>query len=162
MQIELYQRPTGSVAEEILSIISDLTGNWFTKEVAPNARLDLLFHDVICAVEDGRICAFLMFTSHDGAIHITLMGTSPAYRGQGFGSALMQRLESHAAALGFGEIVVFTVPPAAKPAYRPTLEFYLKQGFQVVKEYPDLWESGALELRKVILDGGERAIRVLP
>jgi len=77
MRIEIHRRPTGPVAEEIFLIVTELTGEWFTADVAPATRRDLLFHDVVCAVQDERIRAFIMFTSHDGAIHITLMGTSP-------------------------------------------------------------------------------------
>jgi ribosomal protein S18 acetylase RimI-like enzyme len=156
MDIDLYRRPTGPVAEAILSIVTDLTGVWFTPDVAPATRRDLLFHDVFCAAQDGRIRAFVAFTSHDGAIHITLMGTSPEYRGQGIGSALMKRLESHAETLGFNEIVAFTVPPASKPVYQTTVDFYQKHGFRVVKEHRALWQSGALELRKSLKEGSQQ------
>jgi GNAT superfamily N-acetyltransferase len=152
MRIEIHRRPTGPVAAEILSVITDLTGEWFTEDVGPAAWRDLLFHDVVCGLEDGRIRAFILFTSHDGAIHITLMGTSSAYRGRGFGSALMKRLASLAKELGFSEIVVFTVPPASKPAYQATVDFYRKCGFIMVREYTELWQSGAWEFRKSLND----------
>jgi ribosomal protein S18 acetylase RimI-like enzyme len=148
MDTEIHRRPSGSVADEILSIVRDLTGEWFTPDVEPATRRDLLFQDVICVRQNGRIRAFLMFTSHDGAIHITLMGTSPEYRRRGFGTALIERLMSHAEELGFGEIVTFTVPPAAKAAYQATVDFYKKRGFRVVREHTTLWQSGALELRR--------------
>ncbi|MBI5094125.1 MAG: GNAT family N-acetyltransferase [Candidatus Hydrogenedentes bacterium] len=155
MEIYLHSRPAGLVAEAILSIVADLTGEWFTTDVAPATERDLLFQDVFCAIQDGRIRSFIMFTSHDGAIHITLTGTSPAYRGQGIGSALMKRLELHAGALGFDEIVVFTVPPASKPVYQATVDFYRKHGFKVVKEYRELWQNGALELRKSLRESSQ-------
>ncbi len=156
MRIEIHRRPTGSVADEIVSIVRDLTGEWFTEDVAPGTRRDLLFHDVICARSDGRLRAFLMFTSQDGAMHISLMGTSPGYRGRGLGTALIDRLAPHALELGFRELVAFTVPPAAKPAYQATLDFYRKRGFEVVREYAELWQSGALELRKSLARGIDR------
>jgi ribosomal protein S18 acetylase RimI-like enzyme len=148
MKVEIHERPSGSVAEEILSIVEDLTDDWFTKDVAPAVRRDLLFQDTVCVRQGGRIRAFIMFTSHDGAIHITLMGTSPECRGRGYGSELIRCLVSHAEELGFGEIVTFTVPPASRPAYRATVDFYKKRGFRVVKEHASLWQSGALELRR--------------
>lgn len=151
MKTELHRRPSGPVADAIIGIVTDLTGAWFTEDVAPATRRDLLFHDAICAVENGRIRAFIMFTSHDGAIQITLMGTSPKCQGQGFGSALMERLVSHAKELGFSEIVTFTVPPTSKPAFQATVDFYRKRGFKVVKKYTELWQNGAWELRKSLM-----------
>jgi len=151
MRIEIYKRPTGPVAKEIISIVKELTGNWFTEDVAPATQRDLFFQNVVCGLEDGRICSFIMFTSHDGMIEITLMGTNPKYRGQGFGSALMERLFSFAKELGFSEIVTFTVPPTSKPAYQATVDFYQKLGFRVVKKYTELWQNGAWELRKSLI-----------
>ena len=150
MNIEVHRRPSGPVAEEVLSVVKDLTGEWFTEDVAPAARRDLLFQDALCVRENGRIRAFLMFTSHDGAIHITLMGTSLEYRGRGFGSALIEFLVSHAKELGFCEIVTFTVPPEAKPAYQATVDFYKNRGFKVVTKHTDLWQGGAIELRMLL------------
>jgi ribosomal protein S18 acetylase RimI-like enzyme len=148
IDIEMHSRPSGPVAEEILSIVRDLTGEWFTPNVAAATPRDLLFHDVVCVRQNNRVRAFAMFTSHDGAIQITLMGTSPGCRGRGFGSALIKSLVARAKEMGFTEIVVFTVPPSAKPVYQATLDFYQRRGFRVVKEYTELWEHGALELRK--------------
>jgi ribosomal protein S18 acetylase RimI-like enzyme len=147
MKIEMHSRPTGPIAEEIIAIVERLTGDWFTADVAPATRRDLLFQDTICVRSDGRICSFVMFTSHDGALHITLMGTLPECRGRGFGTSLIDHLVAHAMQLGFDQIVTFTVPPAAKPVFRSTLDFYKRRGFRVVKEYTELWQSGALELR---------------
>jgi len=159
MEIELHSRPEGGTADEILEIVDHLTDRWFSRDVAPATRRDLLFHDVLCAKQDGRTRAFLIFTSHDGMIQITLMGTSPEYHGQGFGSALLSHLDRHARDLGFDEIVTFTVPPSSNPAYRSTVEFYEKHGFRVVKKYTELWRSGAWELRKAISGGSQQPDR---
>ena len=157
MDIEIHRRPTGPTADQIVSIVGDLTGEWFTPDVAPATRLDLHFQDVVCGTQNGRVRAFIMFTSQDGAILITLMGTHPSWRGRGFGSALMGRLVTHATALGFCEIVTFTVSPASKPAYQATLAFYEKRGFAVVKEYSEFWQSGALELRKPLTESSQQS-----
>jgi ribosomal protein S18 acetylase RimI-like enzyme len=156
MDIEIHRRPSSHVAEEILSIVEDLTGEWFTEDVAPATRRDLLLQDAVCVREKSRVRAFLMFTSYDGAIHITLMGTSPEYRGRGFGSALIEFLVSHAEELGFWEIIAFTVRPEAKPCYRATVDFYRKRGFRVVREHGELWQSGAVELRRQLDPVGRR------
>jgi ribosomal protein S18 acetylase RimI-like enzyme len=162
MEIELHIRPGGSAAEEILEIVDHLTDRWFSPDVAAATRRDLLFHDVLCAKQDGRTRSFLMFTSHDGMLQITLMGTSPDCHRQGFGSALLSRLNRHARDLGFDEIVTFTVPPSSNPAYQSTVEFYQKHGFRIVKKYTDLWRSGAWELRKAVSGGNQQSDRTRP
>lgn len=148
VSIEIHARPSGRVAEGIMSIVGELTGEWFTTDVADATSRDLLFHDAVCAWEGDRLRSFVMFTSHDGILHITLMGTSPEFRGRGFGSALMERLMTHAKDLGFNEVVAFTVPPTSRAAYGATVGFYQKHGFEVVQEHSELWQSGAWELRK--------------
>jgi adenylate kinase len=38
----------------------------------------------------------------------------------------------------------------------PLIDFYRKRGFEVVREYAELWQSGALELRKSLARGIDR------
>jgi ribosomal protein S18 acetylase RimI-like enzyme len=94
--------------------------------------------------------SFLMFTSLDGCINITLMGTHPGCHGQGYGSMLIERLLQRALALGFNKIGVMTVPADMKPAYQATIGFYKKHGFVETKRYQELWESGAVELVRIL------------
>ncbi len=158
MKIEMHRRPAGPIADEIVSIAESLTGEWFTADVAPATRRDLLFQDVLCVRSDSRICAFVMFTSHDGAILITLMGTLPECQGLGYGSSLIDHLVVHARKLGFAEIVTFTVPPASRAAFRSTLDFYERRGFKVEKEYAEMWQSGAIELRMPLTRSGQQSL----
>jgi ribosomal protein S18 acetylase RimI-like enzyme len=158
VKIEMHSRPTGRIADDIISVVESLTGEWFTADVAPATRRDLLFQDVLCATLDECIRAFVMFTSHDGALQITLMGTHLEYRGRGIGSKLMERLVAHARSLGFDELVTLTVPPASRPAFKSTLDFYIEHGFNVAREYPGLWQSGAIELRKRLTGSGQQSL----
>lgn len=148
---ELYTRPgLGDlpVVDQILAIARELTGEWFTPDVCESLPNDLKFHDALCLEVDGRVASFITFSSMDGSLYITLMGTDPSLRGQGHGSKLMEVLFDHARSLGFGGIVAQTVPPSAKPCYAATVGFYEKHGFVIEKEYTELWETGALQLRK--------------
>jgi hypothetical protein len=43
MEIELHSRPEGGTADEILEIVDHLTDRWFSRDVAPATRRDLLF-----------------------------------------------------------------------------------------------------------------------
>lgn len=149
--ISLYRRPGGDaplVVDQIVAIARELTGEWFAPDVPEALPSDLKFHDALCLEFGRRVASFITFTSMDGSLLITLMGTDPSVRGQGHGSRLMRALFDHARELGFADIVVQTVPPSAKPGYAATVRFYQEHGFVIEKEYKELWETGALELRK--------------
>lgn len=148
--IQLHQRPSGHVAEDIIHIATLLTERWFTPNVPDDTRRDLSFHDAFCLYEEGQLRAFLVFTSLDGRIQVLLMGTHPDHHGHGYGSMLMERLLQHATALGFDAVVAMTVPPEVKSAYRATIAFYKKHGFVETKRYHELWESGAVEWVKTL------------
>lgn len=148
--IQYHQRPTGPVADAIVQIAQLLTDRWFTANVPDDTRRDLLFHDAFCLYEDGQLQSFLVFTSLDGNLQITLMGTHPQQRGRGFGSQLIAHFFQHARNLGFARVVAMTVPPEVKPAYQATLAFYLRQGFVETRRYRELWENGAVELVKTL------------
>jgi GNAT superfamily N-acetyltransferase len=146
--IEHHARPSGPVADEIVRIAELLTEHWFTVNVPEDTRRDLLFHDALCLIEGGRVRSFLVFTSRDVRLEITLMGTDPAWRGRGYGSLLMERFLQHARDLGYEQVVAMTVPPEVKPVYAATVAFYKKHGFVEARRYTELWEDGALELAR--------------
>jgi len=147
-RICLYCRPPAHIAEQIVKLVQLLTGEWFTANVPEDTRRDLLFQDAFCAESDNHVIGCLVFTSWDGNMHITMMATHPAFRGQGIGSRLMEHVICHARQLGFDRIVVMTVAPEAKPSYHATVSFYQKHGFFLNRYYAELWEHGALELMK--------------
>jgi GNAT superfamily N-acetyltransferase len=146
--IQLRQRPSGDVADEIVRIAALLTEHWFTANVPGDIRRDLAFHDAWCLYEAEQLRSFLVFTSLDGNLNITLMGTHPGCHGHGYGSRLMERFLQYAQELGYDRIVALTVPADVKPAYQATVAFYKKHGFVETKRYHELWENGALELVK--------------
>lgn len=148
--IALHARPAGRVAEAIVDIARLLTGKWFTANVPEDIRRDLAFHDALCLWRGEQLVSFLVFTSLDGALNITLMGTQPADRGRGYGSILLERFFDHARTLGYERVVAMTVPPDIKPAYAATVQFYQQHGFVITRRYNELWESGAIELARVL------------
>ncbi len=148
--IELYHRPNSQIVDEIVDLAKRLTSEWFTSNIPKDTRCDLLFQDAIGLRCNNQLVSFLIFTGWDGSLHITLMGTHPDYRGQGWGSILLQHFFQYAKQLGFDRIIALTVPPDVKPSYYSTLKFYQKHGFVITKRYNDLWEKGALELVKIL------------
>jgi len=151
--IKLYQRPNAEpanieVVQGIYNIAKNLTSKWFTANVPDDTIRDLQFHDVFCLKRDKKILSFLIFTSRDGFLDISLFATRQEFQGQGLGSKLIECFFNHAQNLGFKTVSVMTVPPDVKPAYGPTLRFYEKHGFKIEKRSNALWESGALLLFK--------------
>ncbi|MCL6592104.1 MAG: GNAT family N-acetyltransferase [Firmicutes bacterium] len=150
-EIQLYQRPDKEIINQIVDIAELLTEKWFTSNVPEDIRKDLLFHDALCLINQRKIVSFLVFTSINGEINISLMGTHPDFRGKGFGSILINHLFQYVKDLGFNRVVAFTVPPDTKPSYDSTVKFYEKNGFKFKKRYNELWESGAIELVKELM-----------
>ena len=146
--IFVYSRPSTHISRQIVEIASLLTAEWFTANVPEDISRDLLYQDAVCLCVEGRVVCFLQFTCMDGAMHINLMGTHPDYRGQGYGTVLLRYFFRYVKSLGMDSVKLYTVPPDTKPAYLPTLRFYERNGFRIVKRYDELWESGAIEMVK--------------
>lgn len=144
-RIKLYQRPEltdPGIAGRIVEIAQELAGEWFTSDVPEGVKMDLMFQDAFCFEVDGLVVSFIMFTSCDGAINLSIAGTRLSERGRGYCSRLMEHLVGHVSGLGFTRMEVFTVSPEQKPCYRETIRFYEKHGFVFEREYRDIWKSG--------------------
>jgi ribosomal protein S18 acetylase RimI-like enzyme len=150
-RILLFRRPEEAVITDLLSIIDLLTPSWFSENVVEDTRKDLYFQDAICLTVDGRIVSFIIFTSWEGNLYITLMATHPEYQHQGYGSVLLLSFFEHAGNIGFKEIKLLTVPPEVKPNYESTISFYQRHGFYTSKSFREIWGSGALELTRVVM-----------
>ena len=144
--IEYHAEPNGAIIEGIVALTSSLTGLWFTPNVPGDTQKDLPFQRVLSCHVGDVLAGFLMFTSLDGSLQITLMGAALEFHRQGIGSRLVDALKRVALELGFTSIKAMTVPPSANPRYAATVAFYEKNGFHQVRFYPDLWEHGAMEL----------------
>jgi ribosomal protein S18 acetylase RimI-like enzyme len=149
-EIEIHQRPSDAIRDEIVGIAQELTSSWFTPNVPGDTYYDLGFQDVMILKQAGRIVSFIMFTCQDGNIQLSLMGTRLESRNKGFGSILMNEFCEYIRGLGFNCIMVYTVPPDTKPAYSTTLDFYQNHGFRITRRFEELWESGAIQLVKIL------------
>ncbi|QNU66218.1 GNAT family N-acetyltransferase [Ruminiclostridium herbifermentans] len=108
-KIKHYKRPKQELVKQIVDTAKCLTTEWFTPDVLDEIKRDLLFHDVICIDVRGEVLSFLIFTSWEGAIQITLMGTKLDYRGKGLGSKLIEYLFVYVKKLGFNRVSLLTV-----------------------------------------------------
>ena len=147
-EIDIHQRPSGAIRDEIISIAQELTSSWFTPNVPNDTFYDLGFQDVMILKASRRIVSFIMFTCLDGTIQISLMGTRLEARANGYGSVLINKFCEHIQSMGFHQIMVYTVPPDRKPAYSSTIRFYQQHGFRITRHFEEVWESGAIQLVK--------------
>ncbi|MEK3720575.1 GNAT family N-acetyltransferase [Paenibacillus sp. FSL H8-0034] len=146
-----YERPNKNnkdVVDQVIAVIDSMVGKWFTSDVPHDTRKDLFFHDALCLEIGGKIASFIAFTSSEGSIVISLMGTHSDYHRKGYGSILIESLFEHTKHLGFNRIFAWTVPPKSKASYQQTVDFYTKHGFIIEKEYSELWQSGTIQLAK--------------
>jgi ribosomal protein S18 acetylase RimI-like enzyme len=152
MKIKLYKRPGKKInlINELRSIISKLTGEWFTKEVGENFYIDLHYQDVFVLHDNGKVKSFVMFTCLDGFIHITLFATDYDDRNKGYGSFLYNHFENYCIKNGFKKFSVNTVPEEVNKNYHSTIKFYEKHGYKIVRIYKELWENGAVTMEKII------------
>lgn len=148
MEYFIEKEPSQDTINQIVSIAQDYVSDYFTSNVPDAIRSDLQFQRTIYLKNGSEIVSFIVFTCLDGSPHITLMATRRNYCGSGYGKLLMQYFVNHVTDLGFDSIELFTVLPQSKPVYFSTVAFYQKNGFKIEKEYPDLWESGAIKMRK--------------
>lgn len=148
MEYFIEKNPSQETINQIASIAEDYTNDYFTSNVPDDTRSDLRFQRAIYLRNGSEILSFIVFTCLDGCPHITLMATKRNYGGSGYGKILMQHFVNHVTNLGFNCIELFTVLPQSKPVYFSTVAFYKSIGFRIEKEYPNLWESGAIKMRK--------------
>ncbi|TBL74524.1 GNAT family N-acetyltransferase [Paenibacillus thalictri] len=146
IELNHYRRPDQKVIGEVAELIRLLTGDWFTDLVREEAERDMLFQDVMCLRIDGSVKAFIIFTSWEGIIRISLMGTDPAHQGQGLGSRLMNDFVDHIQTLGFKQIALLTVPPEVRSCYERTIGFYSRHGFIVSNRYKEIRAGGAIQM----------------
>ncbi len=147
MECIIERNPSEDTINQIVSIARDYTKDYFTTNVPEDTRIDLMFQRTIYLKEQEEIISFINFTCMDGTPQIMLMATKRTYGNRGYGKKLMLNFFEHIRQLGFYQVEVYTVPPKSKPIYKATLDFYKYMGFEIIKEYTELWESGAIQLR---------------
>lgn len=152
MRVRCVKRPGNNrkLTETLVGIAREHVGVTFTENVPGDLRSDLRFQDAFVLTDKGKVQSFLAFTGIDRSVYIMMFATRLSQRGKGYGSLLYAHFERYIARYGITSLRIQTVPPEVNENYRPTLAFYEKLGFRIVKRYTELWEHGALELEKLI------------
>jgi GNAT superfamily N-acetyltransferase len=152
MKTKLFKRPgkNKKLMNEIKTIIDELTGNWFTKDVGQYFSIDLFYQDIFVLYNKCKIKSFIVFTCIDGFITTTIFATNYVDRNKGYGSILYNAFEKYCVKNGFKKFLIQTVPEEVNKNYHSTIKFYEKHGYKITKRYTELWESGAIEMEKII------------
>ncbi|MDR0272350.1 MAG: GNAT family N-acetyltransferase [Clostridiales bacterium] len=155
MFINFEKEPSQDTIEQIAKIAEDYTRDFFTDNIPEDTRRDLQFQRAVYLKDDCEIISFIVFTCWDGSPHITLMATKRNHLRRGCAKMLMEFFVEHVSSLGFNSIELLTVLPQTNPVYYSTIAFYEKLGFIIEKEFPCLWETGAIKLKKTWSDEHE-------
>lgn len=148
MELRIEKEPSQEMIDQIVAIAEDYTSDFFTANLPEDTRNDLQFQRAIYLQKESEILCFIVFTCLDGCPHITLMATKRSHSGNGYGKVLMQHFVNYLTGLGFHCIELFTVLPKSKPVYYSTVSFYQSNDFTIENEYPNLWESGAIKMKR--------------
>ena len=133
--------------DEICSLAKEYTKDFFTTNYPDDMCVDMKFQRVFYMLEKGRIVSCIVYTCLDGSIHITMMLTDRFCVGKGYGTKLMSEFVKHVGEYGIKSIELYTFSPQTRPVYSSTVAFYEKNGFKIMKEHNDLWESGTVTLK---------------
>ena len=133
--------------DEVYNLAKEYTKDFFTANFPDDMRVDMEFQRLFYILEEGRIVSCIVYTCLDGSIHITMMLTDRILAGKGYGTKLMEEFTKHVSEYGIRSIELHTFSPETRPVYSSTIAFYEKNGFKIVKEHKDLWESGTITLK---------------
>jgi ribosomal protein S18 acetylase RimI-like enzyme len=99
--------------------------------------------DIWLVAEEGDRLIGLAYTVPEkltvGTYNMLSLGTARSIRGQGLGSALVDRTEQMLAERSARMLIVET---SSQPAFDLTRRFYASRGYRQVARIPDFWDSG--------------------
>jgi len=145
----IYRKTKQSDLDEIGEVLSS-SGFFYDYEV--EAAEDFLKYQLedgdesgiyyYMAEDNGKLIGFICFGFDTCTQYTHLlywMAVHGDYRGKRIGSALLKKFEDHVIAKGAKKIVLET---AGRELYRPTREFYIKNGYREEGIVPDYYSVG--------------------
>lgn len=94
------------------------------------------------AEDNGKLVGFICFGFDSCTLNTYLlywMAVHNDYRGKGVGAVLLKKFEEYVVSKGGKKIVLET---AGRELYRPTREFYIKNGYREEGIVPDYYSEG--------------------
>ena len=148
MNIIFTHNINNKISNEIYDIVKDFTRDFFTPNFPDDIIIDMKFQRVAYLTINDEVISVIVFTSFDGVPQITLMATKREYGGNGYGKILMKSFIEYLSNMGLRKIELYTFIPEKKPINISTVAFYESVGFIRDRDYPYLWEDGALKMIK--------------
>ncbi len=148
MNITFTHETSEKVTNEIYNIVKDYAKDFFTENFPEEIIIDMKFQRTAYLSISGEVISVIVFTCVDGTPQISFMATKRQYRGMGYGRILMNSFIEYLSGIGLHEAELYIHIPEKKPVNISTVAFYESVGFVREKEYPYLWEYGALKMSK--------------
>lgn len=122
---------------QIKSLISSLHPKWFDHNALNHIPIDIQLGTTYIAEENAKVRGFIAIASLEGVVWINWMGVDPQYHGHKIGTQLLLFVEKKLKDLGAKDVRVDTVieQSPADGTYDKTVQFYLKNGFKVIKKH---------------------------
>ena len=120
----------------IKNIALALHPKWFDTNAMIHIPIDAQLGKSFVAEDQNTICGFIILSSLEGVVWINWMGVDPEYQGQLIGTNLLTYIENVLTKLGVKELRINTVVEQVPKdgTYDRTVQFYLKNGFAIVKK----------------------------
>lgn len=128
------------ICEEVLAALP----HWFgIKEANANYATEADSLPFAAAYDDAAVIGFIALKEHyDTTTEVYVLGVKPDFHRQGVGRALIDWAEARARERGHTLLSVKTLSPSdPDEGYGRTRAFYTGIGFQMVEEFPDLWDA---------------------
>ncbi len=128
------------ICREVLAALPDWYGIPEANENYAKESASLPF---AAAYEDAKVIGFIALKHHfDTTTEVFVFGVKPDWHRKGVGRRLVAWAEDQARGLGHTLLSVKTLSPSnPDEGYRRTRAFYTGIGFQLVEEFPDLWDA---------------------
>lgn len=127
LNLELTTTPTAEDAKTISEGLINSNREIIGHQASPNAVLEF---SVFARNGNGKVTAGLRASCLWNVLHIELVWVSRNARGNGMGTALVEKAESYALEHGFEQVLIETTSWQAKP-------FYEKLGYKVIATLAD-------------------------
>jgi GNAT superfamily N-acetyltransferase len=122
---------------KINAIVTALHPKWFDNNAVINIPIDAQLGKTYVIEEKSTIVGFVILSSLEGNVWINWIGVDPHRQGKSYGTNLLKYTEDFLKSLGVKKLSVDTVieQAPADGSYDRTMQFYIKNGYKVIKKH---------------------------
>jgi GNAT superfamily N-acetyltransferase len=152
------QRALAADAEAVRTLTRQAYAKWVPligrepKPMQADYARAIAAHRIDLAYKDGVLAGLIETIEQPDHLLIENVAVSPAFQGQGIGRALLAHAEQLAAALGCGEVRLYT-----NQRFAENVALYLKLGYRLDREEEAGPLGVAVHMSKPVVSGSARA-----